>query len=952
MKFTIKHKLAFLILIVVAPTFILSARHYVEMLPRNNGTINSRSQESAAVARDLNHVIEETITLLILAGCTSALLAFLLTRRINRNVASLVEGLREIERGNLHHRLRLAGYDELTLVAESFNRMTEARLAADAAIKSSENFLSSVLEGIGEGVIVVDREFRIISANSSYCSQVKVPPDRVVGSFCHTLSHHSDSPCHETHAGFACPVKLCFDTGEQCSAIHKHFDSAGTPRYVEMGAYPMKDESGQIISVIETMKDVTDRVVLEKSLEEAKEKYRKLYDDAPDMMQSMDADGRILICNKTEATILGYSQEEILGRPFTDFILPDCQDGCRQKFATLMEQGFMESESTLQTRDGKLIPVFAKAKAIYDEQGRFLMADAIFRDITERKLAEQKVRDAELSYRTLFEQSPEGIVIVDAATLLPAMFNDTACGQLGYSRDEFATVRITDHDADNTPETTALHLEGINDGRRDDFEIRHRTKSGEIRNVLATVQKLVLTGKSVLFCIFRDVTEIKRTEAALRENEKRLNHLAHHDPLTNLPNRILFYDRLRQALTKASRAKREVAVLFLDLDRFKNINDTLGHTTGDQVLCKVAKLLKRLVRESDTVARLGGDEFLIILEGLDDLTHAGVIAQKLLGALSNAILIEGQELYVTGSIGLSIYPADSDNVEGLMKCADVAMYRAKDRGRNTYQFYTPDMNAKAHELFRLESNLRKALEHDQLVLHYQPQIDVATGRVVGLEALIRWEHPSEGIIMPGDFIHLAEETGLIVPIGEWVLRTACRQIKAWQESGHPPVHVAVNISGRQFRHVDLVRTVGQTLNEMEIDPRLLSLEITESVIMHEVESALETLYELNRMGVQLAIDDFGTGYSSLGYLRRFPIAKLKIDQSFVRDVTTNPNDAAIVSSIIALGLGMDMEVIAEGVETEEQLRFLSEKGCKVGQGYLFSKPLPPADVALFLQGQE
>jgi EAL domain-containing protein (putative c-di-GMP-specific phosphodiesterase class I) len=287
-----------------------------------------------------------------------------------------------------------------------------------------------------------------------------------------------------------------------------------------------------------------------------------------------------------------------------------------------------------------------------------------------------------------------------------------------------------------------------------------------------------------------------------------------------------------------------------------------------------------------------------------------------------------------------------------MKCADVAMYRAKDRGRNTYQFYTPDMNAKAHELFRLEGSLRKALEHDQLTLYYQPQIDVATGKIVGLEALIRWEHPNDGIILPGEFIHLAEETGLIVPIGEWVLRAACLQIKAWQESGYPPVHVAVNISGRQFRHVDLVRTVDQTLDETGVDPRLLSLEITESVIMHEVESTLETLYELTRMGVQLAIDDFGTGYSSLGYLKRFPIAKLKIDRSFIRDVTSNSNDAAIVSSIIALGLGMNMEVIAEGVETVEQLRFLSEKGCRIGQGYLFSEPLPPADVVRFLRGQD
>ncbi len=905
------------------------------------------SQEAYRV---VNMFARKYLTLLLLVGFAATALAFFLIRRINGSVAKIVGGLQEIELGNLNYRLPLLGEDELTTVAKSFNRMTEERMKADTANKASENFLSSVLEGIGEGVIVIGKDCRIISANSSYCDQVKLPAEQVIGDFCYTVSHHLDKPCYETDCGCICPMKLCMETGDHARAIHLHYDSANQSRYIEMNAYPMKNEAGEVTSVIETLEDVTKRIMLEKSLEEAKEKYRKLYDDAPDMMQSIGADGRILLCNNTESAALGYPHEEIIGRLFTDFIVLEGRESCQQKFKNLQEHGFIESEATLQAKDGRLIPAFVKAKVICDEQGQFLMADCTLRDITDRKQSELKIRDAELAYRTLFEQSPEGIIIIDATTLLPVMFNDTACDQLGYSREEFAAMRITDHHADDSPHAVDTHLGKITTEQRDNFEIRLRTMGGESRDILATVQKIELAGKAVMFCIFRDMTDIKKTEATLRENEKRLNHLAHHDPLTNLPNRILFYDRLQHTLAKGARSNRQVAVLFLDLDRFKNINDTLGHKTGDQVLCKMARLLKGLIRESDTVARLGGDEFLIILDSLEDLTYAGVIAQKLLSALAKAFFMEGQELYVTGSIGISIFPLDSDNVEGLMKCADVAMYRAKERGRNTYQYYTPDMNARAHELLRMENNLRKALEHEELLLYYQPQIDIESGKLVGLEALVRWQHPKDGLILPGDFIHLAEETGLIVPIGEWVLRTACMQVKLWQDKGYPPVRVAVNISGRQFRHADLVDTVSQVLADTGLDPCLLSLEITESVIMHEVESAIETLYELNRLGVRFAIDDFGTGYSSLGYLKRFPIAKLKIDRSFVRDVTSNPNDAAIVTSIIALGLGMNMEVIAEGVETEEQLRFLCDKGCKIAQGYLFSKPLPSLDVVHFLRG--
>ncbi len=443
-----------------------------------------------------------------------------------------------------------------------------------------------------------------------------------------------------------------------------------------------------------------------------------------------------------------------------------------------------------------------------------------------------------------------------------------------------------------------------------------------------------------------------RIEESLRDNEERLRYLAHHDTLTNLPNRVLFHDRLQHAMAEARRSNDQVAILFLDLDRFKNINDSLGHETGDRLLREVARRLQQSVREADTVARLGGDEFVVVAEQVKDVKNVALLAQKILHALQQVIRIDDHHLYVTASIGITLFPDDGNDVEGLMRAADVAMYRAKDDGRNNHQFYTPDMNCRSRELLHLETDLRQALAQQQLVLHYQPQYEMATGSPVGMEALVRWQHPQKGMVSPADFIPLAEETGLIVPIGEWVLRAACAQSKDWQRQGLPPMVVAVNISPRQFRQSDLVSMVSRVLEETGLDPSLLELEITEGMIMNDVESAILTLQEFNRMGVHLAIDDFGTGYSSLGYLKRLPVSRLKIDQSFVRDLPEDLNDAAIASSVIALAHSMGLDVIAEGVESQEQVQFLHERGCLKGQGYLFSRPLPVGEFTqLFDSGQ-
>ena len=445
--------------------------------------------------------------------------------------------------------------------------------------------------------------------------------------------------------------------------------------------------------------------------------------------------------------------------------------------------------------------------------------------------------------------------------------------------------------------------------------------------------------------IVHDVTERLHAEAGLRDNEARLNYLAYHDFLTGLPNRMLFHDRLQHAIAKARRSLRKVAVLFLDLDRFKRINDSLGHDVGDHLLRKVAERLRSCAREEDTLARLGGDEFVLLLEEVTQIGAVGLVANKILSALSQTFAVGGFQLYSAVSIGISIYPDNGESVEELMRCADIAMYRAKECGRNTLQFYTADMNAGAQEILLLEAGLRQALAKDELEIYYQPQLDMDSGRVVGTEALLRWNHPERGVLLPADFLPLAEGTGLIFDISDWILQTVCRQNKAWQDEGFAPMVLAVNIAPRMFQQRELVQMVSRALSRSGLDPRFLELEITEDMIQQDVRAALRSLEELCALGVGLTIDNFGSGASSLSALRRLPIRNLKIDRLFVNDLTGNSGDAAVADSVIALARSMNFGVSAAGVETEEQFRLLKAKGCRQGQGFLFSLPLPAEQLA-------
>jgi diguanylate cyclase (GGDEF)-like protein len=446
-----------------------------------------------------------------------------------------------------------------------------------------------------------------------------------------------------------------------------------------------------------------------------------------------------------------------------------------------------------------------------------------------------------------------------------------------------------------------------------------------------------------------------------KHSEERIRQLAYFDALTGLPNRVLLIDQLRSAVSHAQRAAGKLAVMFIDLDGFKRVNDTLGHDAGDELLRVVAGRISHSVRATDAVvrmevgesttsiARLGGDEFVVLVSDLKQAEDASRVGARILQALVEPIQVAVQEIVVSCSIGIALFPEDGETTETLLMNADAAMYCAKSKGRNTLQYYSPSMNAKAREKLALESSLRKALERGEMVLYFQPQVDELNGTIAGAEALIRWQHPKSGLVQPAEFIPLAEESGLIVPLGEWMLRAACAQNKAWQDAGLPALRVAVNVSAPQFDEERLVLTVVQALEETGLSPAYLELEVTESVLIHDIDVALRTLQRLKAIGVRLAIDDFGTGYSSLSYLKRFPVDALKIDRSFVRDVITDPDDEAITSSIVALARNLHLQVVAEGVESAEQRIFLRQRGCHLQQGFFFCRPLPAEEFARFVR---
>ena len=566
---------------------------------------------------------------------------------------------------------------------------------------------------------------------------------------------------------------------------------------------------------------------------------------------------------------------------------------------------------------------------------------------SERKRAERKAAAAESRFRGLVEQSLAGIYFIQNGRFVYA--NPTFSGIFGYTPHEILAMAdpiprlVVESDQTLVTENIRKRMQGEAGNIR--YAFKGMRKDGRQVDVEVHGKAVEYDGRPAVAGVALDVTE--RNEA-----QQQLSYLAYYDILTTLPNRTLFMDHLDLAIAGANRHGNLMALLFLDLDHFKEINDTLGHPIGDLLLQETAGRLLGCMRDTDTVARLGGDEFAIIQTDLAGLEGAEILAQKIIEAISRPFLLDGNEVYTSTSIGVTVYPLEDVSPEQLLKNADMAMYAAKAQGRNNFQFFSPAMNVEAHKRMDLQTGLRQALEHGELMLHYQPKVNLQSGEIVGAEALLRWRHPEKGLIPPLEFIPVAEESGLIVPIGEWALKQACQQIKSWQRLGLPALRVSVNLSAVQFKRQNLVETITTALREADLEPRYLELEITESLLMQTARDTVDTLECLRCLDVLVSIDDFGTGYSSLNYLKRLPVDILKIDRSFIDEIPDDNDDIAITKAIISLSHHRNLRVIAEGVETRAQADFLRANGCDEVQGYYFSKPLPVEEFEALLRGGE
>ncbi|MGB6053601.1 MAG: EAL domain-containing protein, partial [Burkholderiaceae bacterium] len=673
-----------------------------------------------------------------------------------------------------------------------------------------------------------------------------------------------------------------------------------------------------------------ERTRLDLALAGREEMFRAIFENELDAMAIIDPDSRrFLTVNPAFERLFGYRREEAVGLQLEAISLEpeDVPQLLRELQPAAEAPGIVRRR--LKRKDGSVF-LAEYTGTVLHLRGRRLVC-GIARDISAQHRSEQALSLA----AKVYESMTEGVVI--SAWPGPVLaVNGALATMTGYDRDE-----LVGHDGGffyaDQKLWYRIAAKCLNSQTPGDAEVLLRKKSGALFPCLLSLHfaRPEEGEAQTVIAVYKDLS-------AHRQTENRLLFLSNHDVLTRLPNRFLFYKRLDHAIATASREQRMFAVLFIDLDRFKNINDTFGHPTGDMLLQLVADRLYECLRKTDLIARLGGDEFAVLAESVRDMSGAIELAEQLMAALAQPFHIEGQELFVPASIGISVYPEDGQNAEAMIKSADVAMYRAKGSGKNTYQFFAAGMNTASLEHMMLENALRHALQRNEFRIYYQPKVQASTARIFGMEALLRWQHPDLGLIGPARFIPLAEEMGLIRRIGDWALQEACRQNAEWQRAGYPQLVVSVNLSSTQLGE-DTVGAISDTLDQTGLAAQWLELELTESTVMQSPEQNARVLQALRKMGVQISIDDFGTGYSSLAYLKRFPINTLKIDQSFVRDITEDPNDAAITDAVIALARSLKMNVIAEGVETREQLRFLRDNGCDAYQGFLYSQPLPAAD---------
>ncbi|MFO1323471.1 MAG: EAL domain-containing protein [Burkholderiales bacterium] len=707
--------------------------------------------------------------------------------------------------------------------------------------------------------------------------------------------------------------------------------------------------SGEVILLRGTLRDITRQKQTEAERDRATQRLNTALHGSNLILVDVDPTGVVFLSERWNELLGGPPQET-----YTTFEAlmaithEDEREGILREYVDALtgRKSEYQVEHRVRAYDGTWKWIRSRGRVVErDAHGRALRIAGINEDITARKLAEEQLGRSESRFRSLLALSSDWYWEQDADLRFTEVSGmDPERDRVGVA--QFLGRSGLGHETFDPGDAELARYRAQTEARQPFRDVTHT-----IRDVDGELRFLSFSGEPVFdrdgnFAgyrgIARDVTQSRRAE-------ERIRRLAHFDELTGLPNRTMFMHTLQRAFSLAQRRGKQFALFFIDLDRFKNINDSLGHEAGDRLLQDVAHRLRSHLRESDTVARLGGDEFVVLVEDSITPRELNAIAQNILNAVARPYLLSGSEYHVTGSIGIATYPADGLDPAALLKNADIAMYLAKDHGKNNFQFYSAQQNAHSFERPAMESALRHALEREEFVLHYQPKIAIGSGQIVGVEALLRWNHPDLAVVAPSQFIPLAEETGLIVPIGRWVLRTACAQSAAWQRDGLPRLRIAVNLSARQFTDDGLLDDISDAIAAASLPPDGLELEITESMVMHNPERAVTTMKRLRDLGISVSIDDFGTGYSSLGYLKRFPIDNVKVDRSFIKDLPHDTDDAAITRAVIAMAQSLRIRVIAEGVETREQLDFLREHDCDECQGYYLSRPLPAAEFALLLR---
>jgi diguanylate cyclase (GGDEF)-like protein/PAS domain S-box-containing protein len=816
--------------------------------------------------------------------------------------------------------------------------------------------MSALLQHSTDLVALCDAEGRITYTSPSVTRLLGYQPEELRGSLCFDLLHPDDHA--RVAASFAAKT---LSRAENAPVEMRLRHRNGAWRTMEATSTNLLSDP-LVRCMVVNAHDITERVEAERAYREGEARFRSLIEAANMGILAVNQRGLVTLVNGFGAALFGYAPEELIGQPIELLI----DEGLRAKHAELREHSFEQNHGRLFARgielhglhkDGTSIAIDASIGFFQQDGER--QAVVCVTDITDRLRKAERLRLLE----SVVVNANDGVMVTDAGALdgpdpRIVYVNEALLRQTGYSADEVVgqTPRIfqgpgTDPEAIRAIRSALAAHEPVY------VEVLSYTKGGEELWVELSIAPVYGdSGAPTHFiAIQRDVTAHKRVELQRRELSAALAHQARYDALTGLPNRYMFDDRMQQAIAEAARTDSELALFFIDLDNFKHLNDTLGHPVGDALLGQIVARLTPHVPPGATLARWGGDEFSVIVPGVGRRAQVIAIGRQLLGALEAPFTLQARELFITASVGISCYPRDGDDATTLLRHADSAMYRAKASGRNAVQCYAPEMSDRALLRLDLEHALRGALARREFVLHYQPKINAATREVTGLEALLRWQHPERGLVPPAEFIPLAEENGMIVSLGGWVLEECCRQAATWRDMGLPPVRIAVNVSALQFERDDFVEQVATLLTRHELAPEWLELEVTEGVVMQDIEKVVRRLGALRDLGLWVSIDDFGSGYSSLSYLRRMPVDILKIDRSFVRDLSRTAQDMrdpiALLEAIITLAHALKLVVVAEGVETDEQFALLREMGCDHMQGYLFARPMPAERILALLRGE-